>query len=46
MQQPGDTFFQGYAVGRKPDMNGKRATFEKVRIFYLPDIIRNPLIPG
>ncbi len=27
-QQPGDTFFQGNTVGRKPDMNGKRATFE------------------
>lgn len=28
-QQPGDIVFQAKAVGRKPDMNGKRATFNK-----------------
>ena len=45
-QQPGDTFFQRDSVGRKPDMNGKRATFEKIRILDLPDVIRNSLLTG
>jgi hypothetical protein len=45
-QQTGNTVLYRRAVGRKSDMNGILATFEKIRIPDLPHEISDPLLTG